>query len=263
MGLPPDIKENIPLAGIEGDPRFLTEIKGRSVLTLNLTGARIEKLQLGEQLVLAKITRASGQIASTHPCVPIFGPETTTQYGLKQHGEARNQLWEQATEAETDEIVLTYEVNDSGYPPGLKVTQKFKLESDTFELTTTLANHGDESLPVNSAEHCYWDVRVQGWGGLTVNDRDITEVIQKTDVIRLKPRNIIRFPGSGRKPVLLEQNGLNYAVGWNEDPENTHGHWFCLEPVEGNPKEGFFGSDESMISPKSSRQTVLKISLLD
>lgn len=251
-----------PLGGLEGDPRILTEVAGGGVVVVNQNGARIEKLKLGNQLLLTKATRSDGREASTHPCVPIFGPETSTSFGLKQHGESRNQLW-QASGERGSRIILSYEVQDKGYPRGLNVTQRFTIKNGVFQLITECVNNGEDSLPVNFGEHCYWSTLYGGWGGLTMNDEDVTEAIKRTGVIQLQPRNIIRFPDRNKKPIVLEQNGLGHAVLWNDSPDNPHGSWVCIEPVEGNPKENFFGSKESMISPGGTRKTELKISLLE
>lgn len=261
----PGSKENFQgnssLSKTENSPRVLTEIVENGTVIVNQNGARIEELKLDNQLLLAKIVRSNGKEASTHPCVPIFGPETSTRFGLKQHGEARNQLWEMSDKKNSG-IVLSYKVQDRGYPKGLMVTQRFTIVNGVFQLVTECINTGKKSLPVNFGEHCYWSTLQGGWEGLTINDVDVTEEIKETGIIELQSRNIIRFPDKKKKPIVLEQNGLEYAVLWTDSPDNPQANWVCIEPVEGNPKENFFGSKESVIPPGKSRKTELKISIL-
>ena len=246
-----------------GDSKILTKVTKNGVFAVNQKGARIEKLILDSQLLLTKIARSDGKIGSSHPCVPIFGPETLTSFGLKQHGDARNQLWK-ILPSEKSEAIFSYEVQDKGYPKGLSVTQRFAITDGVFGLITKCVNNGEKSLPVNFGEHFYWDALDEGWDKLTINDLSMVDEVKKTGVIKLKHRNIIDFHHKNKKPIVLEQQGLDWAVLWFEkanDPVSLKS-WVCIEPIEGNPKEDFFGSEKSMIFPGQSRETELKISLL-
>jgi galactose mutarotase-like enzyme len=249
-----------PLGGLI-DLRILTEVAEGGIVVVNQQGARIERLVLGRQLLLTEVTRSDGRRASTHPCVPIFGPETTTRFGLKQHGEARNQLW-QVLQGGEEGTVLLYEVQDEGYPRGLVIIQKFRIKNGVFQLVTECVNSGGDLLPVNFGEHCYWNALYSGWEGLNINGEDVTEAIRETAVIQLQPRNVIKFSDQ-RRPIVLEQDDLEFAVLWTDSPDNPYGPWVCIEPVEGNPYEDFFGSPKSMIFPGEARRTELKISLLE
>lgn len=231
-----------------------------SQMVINPQGARIEKLSLGEYLIFRSIVRGDGKSASSHPCTPIFGPETMTSYGLPQHGPMRNELCE-VEENSPNRVVLNYDINTGEYPQGMKVTQVFSLQGRSFTLETTHANNGNQQAPVNFGEHFYW-VSPRNWEGLTINDEDVTGAVKNDLVVPLQARNRIAIPGLPE--IILEQKGLPVANLWvyhDETSGKYDRNYVCIEPVEGDPTKSFFGSPESLIAPGTSRSNSLTISI--
>ncbi|MGH7203509.1 MAG: hypothetical protein ACREHC_03650, partial [Candidatus Levyibacteriota bacterium] len=82
-------------------------------------GARLKSLILGGQKIFGEVQRGDGKLASTHNCTPNFGPAGEEQYGLKQHGDSRNNDWEVLEEREGFKKLL-YEIKDGIYPRGMQ-----------------------------------------------------------------------------------------------------------------------------------------------
>ncbi|MGI8420026.1 MAG: hypothetical protein ACR2LN_05290 [Candidatus Levyibacteriota bacterium] len=234
-----------------------------SSMEINPRGARIESLILGGHQLLSKVSRGDGKEASTHPCTPIFGPDGQKRFGLSQHGDARKDDWAVIT-SQPNLVELAYEISDGTYPPGMKVRQRFELKDGLFQLVTTHENDNvSVAMPVNLAEHFYW-LAPQGWHGVKVNGIDVSNVVLEDRAIPWEDDNIIEISGQPR--IRLQQQGLPYMQGWvggKEDDEgnkiSTDMRYVCLEACEG-PGERF-GSDASMIGPKSSRTTEVVIRL--
>lgn len=227
-------------------------------MVINPKGARIERLALNETLVLKSVTRGDGRNASSHPCTPNFGPETSTSYGLPQHGQMRNELCF-VEESGPSLVILNHEIKAGSYPAGMHVRQIFSLFGQSFTLETTHSNNGEVPAPVNFGEHLYW-AAPNGWRGLTINGEDVTEAVEKDLVIPLRAENQIVIPGL--PGITLEQQGLPFANLWvyhDESSGRYDQYYVCIEPIEGDPNQDFFGSPDSMISPGASRVTVINI----
>lgn len=233
--------------------------KGKSKLVVNSHGARIEELILGGQKIITKVKRGDGKDGSSHPCIPQFGPETTTSFGLPQHGSSRNKDFRLLT---TDEgIVLSQDIEDGKYPEGLRINQIHSLSDGNYSLITKILNNGDHDLPVNFAEHFYWHAP-KGWEGLMINGVDVTDIVKKDGAINLLPENKIVIPG--QKPIILKQKGFSIFQLWAyENPETGEydKNYICIEPAEGDPAKDFFGSKESIIKPHEFRTTEIVVSL--
>jgi galactose mutarotase-like enzyme len=231
---------------------------GNSRLVMELQGAVITELTLDGQRILADTKRGDGKRGVTHPCTPIFGPETTTHFGLPQHGPMRTS--ETTMQKMSDTVIVEYHIDCGTYPKGMYVKQTAHLSADSLTITTTHANAGDEPMPVNFGEHLYWDAP-EGWEGTKVNGQEVAPLAKSTGVIDLKEKNTIEIPG--KKAVNLEQTGLLKAVCWSYgSPEKGFDSaYICIEPVEANPQENTFGSPTSMIAPGTHRQTILTFSL--
>ena len=230
-----------------------------SRLVVNPHGARVEELTLEGQRVFTSVKRGDGRDASTHPCIPIFGPETTTSFGLPQHGSARNKDFN--VSAENKNILLSQDIEDGQYPKGLKFTQIHALSDESYSLTTINSNNSKQDLPVNFAEHFYWDTP-NGWEGLIVNGVDVTDVVKRDGAIELLPENEIIIPG--QKPIILKQKGFSIFQLWaykNPETGEFDTHYVCIEPAEGDPAKDFFGSQGSMIKPGEFRTTEIVVSL--
>ncbi|MDO8620712.1 MAG: hypothetical protein Q7R31_00285 [Candidatus Levybacteria bacterium] len=233
--------------------------KGLSRLAINPHGARIEELTLKGQKILTKVRRADLTQASTHPCIPIFGPETTTRFGIPQHGSARKKDFD--VSIVEGHIILSQEIVDGQYPKGLSIRQVHSLSEEEYSLTTIVSNSSTEALPVNFAEHFYWDTP-GGWGGLIINGKDVEDIVRRDGAIpALKGKNVIHIPL--RREIILDAKGFSILQLWTgKNPEGKFDqHYVCIEPAEGNPAENFFGSKDSMIKPQQSRTTEIKISL--
>lgn len=229
-----------------------------SHMVINPKGARIESLILGERLVLKSVRRGDGREASSHPCTPIFGPETNTTFGLPQHGLMRNELCT-VIEGGPNLIILSHEIKAGTYPPGMIVEQTFALLGGNFTLKTIHTNNGREEAPVNFGEHFYW-AAPNGWEGLRINGGDVTDAVKNGLVVPLRATNQIVIPGLPE--IILEQEGLPVAVLWVYRDPATGGYdrdYVCIEPVEGDPTKNFFGSPESLIAPGTSRTTRIAI----
>lgn len=228
-----------------------------SDLTINPRGTRVEELILAGLELWGKITRGDGEETSTHPCTPIFGPETSTSYGLPKHGPMRN---EEATILTSRSNALAiYDIHSGTYPKGMSVYQQFRLGINNFSIETTHSNAGSEPAPVNFGEHAYW-LTPHGWEGLKINGEDVTDLVKRDKVIEWKEINEILIPSLPR--ILLMQSGLPFAnlwVGTNSKGEYDN-HYVCIEPVEQDPHSSKgFGSPESLILPGHFRQNEFTI----
>lgn len=244
----------------EKDKPKIEKAPVESHMVINPQGARIEKLSLGEDIIFKSLVRGDNKPASSHPCTPIFGPETTTSYNLPQHGPMRNELCE-VEENNPNKVVLSYGIKAGEYPEGLRATQAFTLNGKKFTLETTHINNSDQQAPVNFGEHFYW-VSPKGWEGLTINGEDVTEAVKNDVVTPLQGRNQIMIPGLPE--IMLEQKGLPFANLWvyrDEESGKYDQNYVCIEPVEGDPTKDFFGSPESLIAPGSSRTNSVTISI--
>lgn len=233
--------------------------KGEDKLVVNPHGARIEELVLGGQKIFIKVNRGDGKEGSTHPCIPQFGPETTTSFGLPQHGSARNKDFKSSPSSSY--ILLAQEIEDGEYPKGLTIKQDHSLIDGKYYLTTVLSNNGDQALPVNFAEHFYWNAP-NGWEGLMINKVDVTDIVKKDGAIKILSKNEIIIPG--QKPVILKQKGFSIFQLWvykNPETGERDKNYVCIEPAEGDPAKNFFGSNESMIKSHQFRITEIIIRL--
>jgi len=244
-------KTELDVGGTESAP-----VESRMVI--NPQGARIERLSLGDRLVFGSVVRGDGREASSHPCTPIFGPETNTSFGLPQHGPMRNELCT-VEERGPNLVILSHEIKSGSYPQGMHVRQSFAMFGNNFTLETVHTNNGEQDAPVNFGEHFYW-AAPNGWEGLRINGDDVTDAVKNDLVIPLQARNQIVIPGLPE--IILEQEGLPVANLWvyhNEETGKYDQDYVCIEPVEGDPTKNSFGSPESMIAPGSSRKTLITI----
>ena len=234
--------------------------KGFNKLLISPQGARIEELFLEGQKIFTKVKRGDKKIGSSHPCIPQFMKETITFFDLPQHGSARDKDFKLETATKTD-LMLSQNIEDGKYPKGLRIDQRHSLADGKYSLATIIYNGNDQDLPVNFAEHLYWQTP-RGWGGLIINGVDVTEVVKKDSAINLLSENEIIIPGL--RPIILEQKGLPIAELWSyKNPETGEydKNYVCIEPAEGNPKNDFFGSEESMIKSHRHRTTEISIKL--
>src|SRR3989338_8995232 len=155
-------------------------ISGKDRLTINSHGGLIEELILNGTKILTTVTRGDGKKASTHPCTPIFGPETTTSYGLPRHGPMRTS--QTKIKPQKDGASIEYHVKSGSYPEGLKVKQFIRIGNGIFTLDTQHINTSDQSLPVNFGEHLYWDT-TEGGEGVQINGVDVTKLVEQNGVI--------------------------------------------------------------------------------
>lgn len=232
--------------------------KDKSMIVMSSFGAFITELTLNSEKILTSVMRGDHKPAATHPCTPNFGPETTTSFGLPQHGPMRNSIVEIGKTENS--IVARYEIDGGSYPKGLSIIQTAKLTDKSFSLETIHINSSGEPLPLNFGEHCYWD-SPKGWEGITVNGVDITQAVKTNDVIELKEKNEIQIPG---KPLItMSQSGLPLAMCWSygSEKDGFDANYVCIEPIQGNPKDNFFGSEASLLAPSASITQSLTISI--
>lgn len=229
-----------------------------SRMTINPKGARIENLTIKGTEALTLVIRGDGKAGSSHPCTPIFGPETTTSYGLPQHGPMRNDDCK-VEEQSPDKVVISDEINGGTYPKGLLVRQVFEIKNNVFSVETTHGNKGTENAPVNFCEHFYWNAP-KGFEGLTINGIDVTGLVKNDGLVDALETNEIKIPGL--PAIILSQNGFKFFNLWvyKDQDGKCDDNYVCIEPTEGKPDSDFFGSEESMIAPNASRLTRIIIS---
>ncbi len=230
-------------------------------LTINPIGAKLT-LQLNNALILGSFNRGDGKIGVTHPCTPIFGPDRNNLYGLKQHGNMRNEV-SNVLEVE-DSLIVTHMITDEGYPKGMKVKQIMHMTDGRYSCAIVHTNTGDEKAPVNTGEHCYFDAP-HGFEGTIINGHDVTDLIKEHwdgVAIDLDEVNTIQIPG--KPEITLTQNGLHKAMLWvgkNPNTKEIDRTYICIEPVEEDPNSDFFGSEQSMIYPGKSRSVMFSLQL--
>lgn len=227
------------------------------MMKINSFGAKIEELSLGRQKILFNGLRGDGKAGVTHPCTPNFGKDTTG-YGLPQHGPMRNSECKVIVNEENHKK-LEYDIVHDKYPEGMNVVQDFLLQDEKFILETIHTNNSDQVLPLNFGEHCYFDAP-NGWDGVEVNGVDITDLVKTNGTIKLLDKNIIKIPG--KKEIILEQVGLDFAVVWcyqNSDTKEFDKNYVCIEPLM-RPVDSF-GKPESIVKPGEiiSSKLILKI----
>jgi len=236
-------------------------------LWFNPLGAKIVNLSIGNRKILTEVGRGDGMTACTHPCSPNFGKEAPAEFGLPRHGPVRNIEWDSDPKIRKAEIHrLSCQVSGGNYPSGLELSQVFLLENGALEISTMHRNTGNEPVPVNFAEHCYFKTPHNSWKGLRINGRRVANRIKRGGIIKLRKENIISFPEE--KEIVLKQKGLPYAVLWvgKNEQGKLDQHYVCIEPAEGPPAgikgyKNWFGSAESMIAPGESRTTELSLRL--
>lgn len=250
------MKESTPAA----PPKIEAFTNKGDFLDINPAGAKLT-LKLGGNLILTSVLRGDGKQGITHPCSPIFGPDVNSVYGIAQHGNMRNELNE-VNKGNQNEINITHEVTDEGYPKGMKVTQTIKLTEGGFSLSMTHRNTGNKAAAVNSGEHCYFDAP-EGYTGTQVNNEDITELIEKNPrgtAIDLRNENTIKIPG--KPELILKQKGFGKAMVWvgsDTEGKKYDQNYVCIEPMEQDPK--FFGKEESLIQPGGERTAYFSLEL--
>lgn len=239
---------------------FAIQNKEKDALRVDSHGAKITLILRGTP-ILGSFTRGDGKTGMTHPCTPIFGPDRNKLYGLQQHGNLRNE--EVSIEHVADNVIISHEITDAGYPQGVTVKQIMGVENGAFSLVMMHTNAGTEDAAINAGEHCYF-VAPQGYKGTTINGQDISKLVEEHAdgfAIELQETNTIVIPG--QPEVTLKQNGFHYAMLWVG--KNAAGEldqtYVCIEPVEGDPTGNFFGSDDSRLRPTQTRSAMFSISI--
>lgn len=228
--------------------------------TVDTHGMKVDGLTIHGHAILTAAVRGDGKRGATHPCSPLFGPERNTSFGLSQHGPVRNTLASSMRMDDGSAELYTH-VNEHEYPSGLIIRQLFKLEADTFSITTIHENTGRTPVPVNFGEHFYWNAP-DGWDGVMLNGENVTDLVKKNGTAPLTTVNTISIPG--QPEIRLEQQGMPCAVLWayrNPETESYDHQYVCIEPAERDPASDFFGTQESMIAPGKTRTTFLAITV--
>jgi galactose mutarotase-like enzyme len=232
------------------------------LLTVHSGGAKIE-VSLGGERILGTFIRGDGKQGITHPCTPVFGPDRNTLYGLKQHGNMRNESCSVANIADT--VVVTHTITDEGYPAGMKVKQIMSIEDNTFSFVMMHTNTGTSKAAVNSGQHCYFDAP-RGYKGTTLNGVDISSLVEEHwdgIAVDLNDVNTIAIPGKPK--IELTQNGYKKAMIWvgkNPDTKEIDKTYICIEPVEADPNSKYFGSKESRLVPGQTKSAMFSLRLI-
>ena len=214
-------------------------------LVVDLDGGRIVSLKNKGILILGSFERIDGKKGNTHVCIPNFAENGVEKYGLPFHGPFRNAMW---TLTQQIENLVEIECEMDGF----NVHQIFSFNEEYFSQKLAIENKNDEEKPINVAIHNYWSSDL-GWQGATLNGTDLGLGIKQSDFIDLRSLNELNIPG---KPLIKWQlMGFKYAKLWTGFLEEAGGkifddNYFCLEPIM-EKNENFFGSPDSMLSPKT------------
>lgn len=234
-------------------------ISGKNRVEINPLGFKIEYLSLDNYIYLNKFVRSDGKPGTSHPCLPIFGPEITTNFNLLQHGNARNSMAKIITQSAT-QLKLRHEVSEGDYPAGLIFEQDFKLTTQSFELKSTFTNTSHQPLPVNFAQHFYWNAP-KGWAELKINHKNMAELVKGDQGFEWQKENIIEIPSL--PAIILKQTNLPYVQLWSGQKDNTYDqNYVCIEPAQGKPRSNYFGSKESLIYPQQTINIKIDLSLI-
>ncbi len=250
-------------------------LMGKNFLGFEPKGGAITRLQLGMLPVLVSAHRADGKTGVSHICFPMLGPDIRKDIGdkgLKQHGPARNNVWEILQFDPSKGIIKArYEIKEDSYPAGVRVTVTHSLSGSDYQNTTEIENNGEEPAPINPGWHLYWSALIAkgnfaraGFEGLTLNDKPLEELIaNQSQVIDLSQENNLVLPD--RYHVVVKQEGYPHAVLWvaQQDgrPTKKDAQYFALEPIADRPEN--FGTGQSLLAPGSAETLKFSISLLE
>jgi galactose mutarotase-like enzyme len=242
----------------------LALIDGRDSLKTQLTGAKLS-LKLGGVQILNSFNarRFDGKPAVTHPCTPNFGPYGKDEFGLPQHGPARNHMWNLVAwnpGLQGGKGIVSYEVKAPPYPL-VEVTQGMSLDHGVFRIETTHENKDTSPAPVVFGEHLYWVAGYGGWDNVTLNGERISKGIQENGGVPLQRENTLVIPGHA--VISLRQENMPHAVLWSmphADGGKYDRLYFCLEPVEFQPEQ--FGNPETYIEPGQKRTSSFEIAMI-
>jgi galactose mutarotase-like enzyme len=232
-----------------------------SSLTLNPQGGRIQELVLDTIPIFGTFKRLDGKEGNTHVCVPNFGDEGTSEFQLPAHGSGRNADWE-VVDKTVDSIILSYDMSPTGtYPTKLHLEQRFTLTASKLDHTVSVENTGSNDAPVNIALHYYW-YSPAGWDGLTLNNKLVDSLVRQDTHTIVEDKNTIHLPE--HPAIQLDVTNCSALQLWTgraeKDGEITYNQDFvCIEPVMG--VDNFFGSEQSILSPKESVEMSAKISV--
>jgi len=190
---------------------------------LNLDGGRIEKLEIGENIILDRFERIDGKIGSTHICVPNFGSELN-EYELPFHGYARNEKWDIVEERDNFIKIRYLMKNRDLYPTDLEMTQTFDFK-ENFVHKVKIKNIGKKIAPVNIAIHYYFNMPY-GWQDLSINGENVRVIVEKDSEIRARQNNIIT---DGKRTIFMETRNVKDLHLWSGGNQN----FCCIEPVMG------------------------------
>ena len=229
-------------------------------LEIDLNGGRIRELKHKDQLTLGTFERIDGKNGNTHICIPNFGNEGMEKYGLQFHGPSRTGLWS-VKDINESSLTISYEFENVGsYPGKIYTEQIFNLDGG-FNQKVIIKNVGDVDAPINLGIHNYWN-SPNGWGGLKINDVDVTKLIKADTYFDVKISNEVSIPGLEK--IKLDFDGFDFVRLWSARKEIEgnlmfDNNYVCIEPCIG--KDNYFGSEESMLKPGEQRILLQKIKI--
>lgn len=225
---------------------------GSSQLLFKEEGFKVLSLILADHVILGTVTRGDNTVASTHPCGPNFDEDTSGR-GLPRHGILRRT---QATlrprrPEDGPSIRAAATIVLDGYPEGVECVQTYSLGRNSVIIDTGYLNYGDEPAPVNHGNHLYFNAP-QGWEGARLNGQPLNARIRNDAIFPWRDVNGLYIPGQPR--MLLIQENLPYANPWTwtDDAGTYDNHYFSLSSIQGNPRTGYFGSEDSLVLPNQS-----------
>lgn len=198
-----------------------------SLVEIDSLGASITRLKLKETDILWSGTRPDGGKGITHPCIPNFNIAD----GLPNHGPARKEDWEQI-----DDHTLSWSMNaiDAIYPVGIDATRVFELADDKLTVTTIIANHSTQDLPINIAEHHYFACEPDQRPAVTVNGIPFDQggLMGTAKYLPLEGNTLtIEIPD--KPSITLTVEGYGAYAQWSL----PNAPFVCVEPIQVLPPE--------------------------
>lgn len=201
---------------------LIAATNAKTICQIEPIGCGVNELYLDGKQILWSGVRPDAGKGFTHPCIPNFN----LAKDLPNHGPARKELWLQQSENTWSWQML--EIPEI-YPAGLAATRSFKLERESFTVTTTIFNQGQKALPINIAEHHYFKCES--------NDREKVLVDGKTfsksglegnaefNRWQVGTHNLF-IPGIGQ--IKLDVAGYEAFAQWSQPEAN----FVCVEPIQ-------------------------------
>lgn len=193
---------------------------GRSSLTVNPHGNRVEKLILNGTDIFWKGIRPDGNPASSHLSAPWFGPyKGSLPEGVENpgyHGPGRKDLWSVARYSKEDADLTLQVENLEVLYPHLDMFSSVSLDHNMFAQLLSFHNTGSEPQSrINPGIHWYWKIPAEKASEVIINGT--TTPLEKwleAELIEAKYDNFIEIPDLGS--YRIKQKGFSHIILWTQ-----------------------------------------------